>query len=488
LQKEIEKRQELAPRRNLSDNLKSALKEARADLNSKEKELTDLKKSLRYTKMNELTEELHQYKNECMRLTNMVNELINQKKGSTEQNNIEEAIKWYRQKNAEKDRQVQEIINEEKAKTLTMSNDLEYYKSRSEEQEKQIEELKSQLAKATETPQRDLFDDESFESEKSQVDQELLDSFLKKIQVFLKVKSYEVSSWLEKTGIKTKSILCLGDIKSAFKLEGVPVNDREIQVLISKFGENKEQILESVLEEELKKACEKWNKRPAKLDESSHSDEFPEESPQLQPPKPPEALFEIIEELQTRIAYFNHTSLEEALNSCLVEQNYNLDSLVSLLSNGLLYLENSSQRYSLAAYLLGNFLSISRFTLQSTLVSMLKDWKPLPSENYQSLVRENLGEILERLKELDTLNSQELDLRTVAQVLEEYGVEKTWAKVSIYSIEESMKKINYKLALNKITSEAEDSEEEAVVHKAFSEEEEPREEISSEASESFNVD
>ena len=145
---------------NLIDRLKNSMKDLKSEVQARNKEINDLKKNLRYTKINELESELQYQVNECERLKSAMNEVSvkkldefkdNQVKGEkekmngkeTEQNKKELAelrLKVERLEGREKESM--KIAEEWKRKFEDMARQKEEARKGREELEEKIVELR----------------------------------------------------------------------------------------------------------------------------------------------------------------------------------------------------------------------------------------------------------------------------------------------------------------------------------------------------------
>jgi predicted RNase H-like nuclease (RuvC/YqgF family) len=63
----------------LIESLKQSIRDLKTEIKAKDKEIEDMKRYVRYTKMQELEGENMQYSNECMRLKRIIDELLEEK-------------------------------------------------------------------------------------------------------------------------------------------------------------------------------------------------------------------------------------------------------------------------------------------------------------------------------------------------------------------------------------------------------------------------
>ena len=61
---------------NLVDSLKASIKDLRSEIRAKDKEIQDMKRYIRYTKMQELEADTIEYQSECFRLKGIIDELL----------------------------------------------------------------------------------------------------------------------------------------------------------------------------------------------------------------------------------------------------------------------------------------------------------------------------------------------------------------------------------------------------------------------------
>lgn len=115
----------------LIDSLKNNIKDLRIEIKAKDKEIEDMKRYIRYTKMQELEADLMQYMNECNRLKGIVDELLEEK------GIIPEGVEIYENLKNE--------VMDAKSELLKKNEIIEELNSKVEELAKNEEELKANL-------------------------------------------------------------------------------------------------------------------------------------------------------------------------------------------------------------------------------------------------------------------------------------------------------------------------------------------------------
>ena len=219
----------------LIDSLKNNIKDLRIEIKAKDKEIEDMKRYIRYTKMQELEGDLMQYTNECNRLKGIIDELLEEK------GIIPEGVEIYENlKNEVIDVKSQllkknEIIEELNSKIEELVKDQEQMRGKVKENEreeefgkivekknKKISLLKEKVEKLEEEIQNFQLISE-FQNDKQGKGQALLG----KIREFLSSHQIAAGSWVK--SITSQDSLSKSEFFGALEQDSIEFTNKEFE-------------------------------------------------------------------------------------------------------------------------------------------------------------------------------------------------------------------------------------------------------------------
>ena len=220
---------------NLIDRLKNSMKDLKSEVQARNKEINDLKKNLRYTKINELESELQYKVNECERLKSAMNEVSvkkldefkdNQVKGEkekmngkeTEQNKKELAelrLKVERLEGREKESM--KIAEEWKRKFEDMARQKEEARKGREELEEKIVELRKRADNGARDEKVDKNDRKKGNSENA----------VKRLMEFFENNLINAEMWIK--SISSQEEMTKKTLKLAIEQDSIDVDEEDLE-------------------------------------------------------------------------------------------------------------------------------------------------------------------------------------------------------------------------------------------------------------------
>lgn len=415
----------------LLENLKQTIKDLKSEIQAKDQEIEDMRKYVRYTKMQEIESELRQYTHECMRLKRVIETLLVDKNIIPQGAGVYEKI---RQDNEEMGKLVAFFKESEKIKTEQI-RELEKKNAILEQKNKeagsvQIEledEVKRLLEKSADgVTQKDNLGDSEIDEVKSVSLCEAnaaVQRFCEKIQNFLSATSISVKPWV--TSISQSGIISIEALSSALAQDDINVTSEEIQEFFKEHGENSNQILSSTLEE-LFEGCE-------------------EETLTIE---------EAFEELKVRATNNRVKNLAKTLEKNLPDDWVHESDLLHLVTVGLFQLKNQKTIKLLLDHFFSAENPISKEKFIEKFEEGFKNWVRLKEaeisgirRRFQGLLFECYEDLLCRLQEKTRFQSY-ISMKDLMQELRIHGIlniesEECCAKSIIYYYSKSVQKVPY---------------------------------------------
>ena len=453
----------------LLDSLNAKIKDQKIEIQAKDKEIEDMKKYVRYTKMQELEGEVRQFSNECMRLKRIINDLLVEKNFVPQGIGIYEKIKrdneemskllnYYKENEKIKNEKVEELLNtikeseenhkKQQKNALKISpkienNEFELENQRlsqkiesqdviiNELQEKlqslNEELLRNNLNSNTENKSSEINDiEEDADEIKAEINQSInqhAQQFCGKIKLFLsnlKISSDDWVNSISKSGIISKS-----DLKLALLQDDVNINDEELECFMQEHGENDEQVLSSVLIELFKGS----EQEILTIDEA-------------------------FDEIKAKATYCGIKNIQKYLETSIEENEVTESDIMQLLYQGVFNVQNPLTLNLFIKHIMENRISISKCSLITKFVEGFQYWVNLTVSEiegilrrFQALMFDNYEELISRLQEKTRFQAfttmddliQELKIYEIISTISE----ECCAKAVIYYYSKSIKKVPY---------------------------------------------
>jgi hypothetical protein len=424
----------------LAESLKQTIKDLKGEIKAKDKEIEEIKKHVRYTKMQELESDLIQYSNECIRLKSLIEELLEEKgilpkgldlylKLKEEKEELEKKVEEMKKNKEENKREIvyEEVkesdgFNElkeriQELRLVVEEKDQEIYKKNSEiqelkrkivEKEQQLDEIKIQSV------------EHSIRSSTHIVDNNHL---INKVAKYLIANNISAEKWVK--SINNSGIISKSEFIHALDQDDILVSDSEIAVFMLKYGENDEQILSSVL-----------------------IDLFPNfESISLSPAQ-------IFELLKVRATLFSLKDVKEYLENHLTDYEISESDIFNLCTSGVFKLDNREDIKTLIDFILVEKCPISKEKCIETIADQFKNWVPLRKteldgilKRFQGLLFDCFEELVCRLQE-KTHSQDVISMENLVEELKVHGIintssEECCAKAAIYYMSKSISEVPY---------------------------------------------
>ena len=463
----------------LLDNLNAAIKELRNEIQAKDKEIKDIKKHVKYTKIQELEEEARVSNNECLRLKKIIEEISTEKniipKGvgfskskKRENEEIDKILKYYKENDKIKSEKIEELlkINKEleckkkKKKRNTWKNnksqegikrnqeDNQKNEENKEENEKErlyqiiesqklsmngmqgeIKKLQEEILKSNNILAEErvsYLEEESKHDTKSESSQSFpqnIEKCCEKIKLFLSDLKISSEKWVN--SISTSNKILKSELKSAFLQDNIDINDEELDLFIKLYGENDSEILSSVLID---------------LFKGSEQEIL--------------TIEEAFEELKAKATYFGIKNIRNYLSISLGECEISESDIVHLFFQGILNVQNPLTLSLLIKYFLEDNISISKEHFFSKILKYFNNWAYIQAfeiEEIFNIIQELLLNCYEEL----SIKLQEksrfqafISFNEFIQELKHFGIvkntnEECCAKAITYYYSKSIKKVPY---------------------------------------------
>lgn len=372
------------PQTHLIENLKSTVKELKSDLKMQTVNFEELKRSVRVTKMNEVSEVLKQYENECMRLKRLLEDILQDKNNPTstlsiieklknEKDQLERSLRFYQESDNMKAEQIEElrkiirknehaepIIDEEPISKESYGSKGKFDFEIKETPEYSFSDSRSRDLSNLAQPNEIKIDKEGHATG---IQAKLV---LKKIQIFLKVNKLTPNAWVQTISRSVHGIISFEELKRALNSASIPVNKEELDVLMRQFGENDNQILCSVIIEELNSMIPQ-NQRSYST--SSHEKSNSEvEQYDFISKKDAQT---ILEEIACRLTCEDIKYPKQTLLGFLSLNSYCFSDLYEEFSENYLLIEKQHERKEIVKYFLKNQKTISKESLVNALIEEL---------------------------------------------------------------------------------------------------------------------
>jgi hypothetical protein len=329
---------------NFVDRLKSSIKEMKSDLQSKNKEITELKKHIRFTKINELETELEFQMNECEKLRSALNEISVKKLDSLESNhfkgvpnekeNFKKEIKELKEKltssdqNFKKIQESNEKLNKEKENACQLVKELE----------NRIKELES-----LENQQKGLNGGSGGQVEN------VFNQFLE----FFKKNSISVEQWVK--SLTNQDELTRDILKMAIEQDSIDIKDQDFEEF---FKSHSKTFIKSA---DFIKILGSRMKNDYNIDD-------------------------IFEVLKGRAGIFNKTlkKLEEKITKISKNDKVDKETLENFLKKKLFRLESDSEEQVLIDHLLGSEQVVQKSLILQKFFKNFKDFESFTLEEFQN--------------------------------------------------------------------------------------------------------
>ncbi|CAG9331704.1 unnamed protein product [Blepharisma stoltei] len=463
----------------LIENLKNSVKELRNELQIRNTEYEELKRSARITKMNEISEELKQYTNECMRLKRLMDELLQDKNNvhdnpggmnalsayerlRNEKEQLEKNLKFYQESDRVKTEQIEElkkiisqgdhgvlIIDEEPISKRSHSN-----KEKNVQKNKGIGGQKAGKVKERENPLPLPKKEEVSKEDKGSETAVQAKLVLKKMQIFLKVNKFQPKEWVSSLTRAIQGILSLEELKKALVMASIPVNNEELQILMRQFGENDNQILCSVLIDELSSMN---SNKPGLSSTPSIVIKPEEDNSETISRKDAQRIFE---EIQCRLTLQDVKNLKGVLENDLGNESFTFSDLMEIFNDRYLAIAKEEERKEIIKYLLCNKKSIEKDELIKGILNENANWKPLTPGEVDNAIRrvrvnllEGYDDLLARIRVKFT--DEMAPVRILVDEMKIHGFINTpeqaiFCRAQFFAYEKSMDKVPYLQALEDI--------------------------------------
>ncbi|OMJ87463.1 hypothetical protein SteCoe_10794 [Stentor coeruleus] len=489
----------------LIESLKQSIRDLKTEIKAKDKEIEDMKRYVRYTKMQELEGENMQYSNECMRLKRIIDELLEEKgiihgglnayeKLKLENEEFRKSISNLKESDkakgikieelSEKVRELGKIINvedkqenhkvnsseqvilikpqdEEKSKKVQIQDgnqkkdrDVEEEKEKQRILEKNIEELKGENLKLKQALERQ----NEVAIEKTQEIEDLRLLLIEKEQVIESSNLQESFSMDKKQTIsvqchafceKVKEYLLKNAIDSKQWVKSISSND-----IVSKNdlvqALDQDDIL--VTDFEVEAFMEHYGENDDQILSTVLVDLF------FGCEKEVLTLDEIFEVLKAKSTYYGLKSLKSLLDSSLGDDEITEESIKKLFSQGIFDLGSLDHVKMLCEYFL-NYGNVVKEKFVEMFEEKFEGWTTLKKTEIEGIVRrfqgllfDNYEVLISRMQEKTRYQSY-MQMTDFIQELKINGLinsssEETCAKAISYFYSKSIKKIHYLQILN----------------------------------------
>lgn len=458
LEKNSEKKENvLSPKgkkSHLIENLKINIKDLKSEIQAKDKGIEDIKKYVRYTKMQELEADLMQYTNECMRLKKIIDGLLVEKnivpqgldfyeKIKRENEELHKTVKYFKDNDQTKTEKIEELIQiiNSKHQVATpigknsfadqeqLVKENESLKKLFEAKYQELEEKDSLIKELKETvsQQNNIIDSlkskENIRTESEVSIKSELQGFCDKIKEFFSSNNINSKDWI--LSINSSGVVSKNELKKALIQDDIVINDPELSEFMQRYGENDDQILSSVF---------------AELFDKSELEVLD--------------IQEIFEELKAKATCNGLKSIEDYLQITLTDYEVSQSDIQALFSNNVFKVSNPLSLSLLKSYFFGEEEFISKEAFVSRFISGFNDWCYLKKPEikgillrFNMLLFDSYEEILCRLQEKTRFQSY----ASMKMVLEEFRIhgladsdsEQCCARSLIYTYSNSVKRIPY---------------------------------------------
>ena len=419
----------------LVDSLKNSVKDLRTEIKSKDKEIEDMKRYIRYTKMQELEADLLQYQSECTRLKEIIDELL--KKQDILPDGIEayEDLKReviYLRKMLNDDKKLRE--SGEKKESLEIEEPRQEGRLGKDKIEEKNDDLlklelelesKDQRIKELEQENKRLLE---LAHEKSGLNSPLLVNSPKpqllftKIQNFLSSHHISSASWVK--SITSNPSLSLPEFRSALEQDLIEANQEEIQDFWQKYSKNNQissQVLISLYEgEEIEKL----------------------------------SISQIFEVFKAKATLSSIQDIQQYLESELAEPVITETDFYQLCSKPTFLLESSQNIQTFAKFILQKSSSKGKEEVIESILQGFSNWMPLTKaqiegilNRFKTLVFDCYEELISRIQEKTRFQSV-IAMEDLIKEFRLHGIidsdsEETCARGIIFYVSGSVKRVVY---------------------------------------------
>ena len=327
LEKSSEKKENLTSpglKTHLVDSLKLSIKELKIEMQAKDKEIEDMKRYVRYTKMQELEGELLQYSTECMRLKRIIEDLLKEKnilpsgidsyeKIKQEKEESQKLLSYYQECDRIKTEQIKELKNKIESDPIHNKKEapsdeiLKELRELVAEQQKEILK-KDKIIEDFESKTKKLNSDDFIDKDDKNLNIHT-QAFCEKIRKYLSFNNITSANWA--LSINNRGILSKNELSTALLQDDVSITDEELMNFLQDYGENDEQILTSAFIELFNGS----EREDLSIDE----------------------IFEIIKAKSTELGV---KSITTYIKKKITEENLSEASIKTIFASGILKLEN----------------------------------------------------------------------------------------------------------------------------------------------------
>jgi hypothetical protein len=417
----------------LVDSLKNAIKDLRSEARAKDKEIEDMKRYIRYTKMQELEAEVLQLQSECTRLKLIIDDIIKQREllpdGLEAYNNLKNELKSVKNQLKQKDlREEQQSLRIEE---LEKKNDFqENYEKFDELVERLQQDLSEKNQKIQELQEKNRILNEKLKNlpeKKGKNTQTSLDSskppvLFTKIQDFLTSHHISSAAWVK--SITKNDFLIFQEFTSAVIQDLPESNDQEIQVFWKKYSKD--------------------GKMSSQVLISLYSDEEIEKL----------SISEIFETFKAQATLAGVSDLQDYLENELPGPELSEVDLFQLCSKPVFHLESSQNIQVFFKHLQPSSIPVSREEVIEKVLKNFSLWVPLRKseiegilKRFQILLFDVHEDLTSRIQEKSRFQSI-ISMEDLMKELAAYGIidsesEISCARALIFFISRSVKRVAY---------------------------------------------
>ena len=445
----------------LMENLKISIRDMKTEIQAKDKEIEDMRKYVRYTKMQEIEGELREYTNECMRLKRVIDDLLVEKnivpqefriydKIKLDNEEMGKIIKYFKETDKIKGEQIADLnkkINALDKKVKETTDEAEISKSKLTTENKRLNDLVGQLEseKSARMNPKEIEigfsitinedssniishvekepDYENIKSLPEPIISLATQNFCEKIKYFLSILSISSKDWVK--SINQSGIISKVELFSALIQDNIDATESEVDEFIKVYGENSDQILSSVLVE-LFQGCEHEIL----------------------------SISEVFEELKAKATNKGIRDLQKYLEKHFDSGQLSEADIQRLFSQEMFNIHNPLTVNVLKKHLLESNTTVSRSQMIEKFLTGFKDWvvvRRMEGEGVvrriQSLLFDCYEDLICRLQE-KTRFSNFISMLDIIQELYVHGLlsnenEECCAKNVIYFYSRSVKKVPY---------------------------------------------
>ena len=410
---------------NLVDSLKASIKDLRSEIRAKDKEIQDMKRYIRYTKMQELEADTIEYQSECFRLKGIIDELLKKQEilpdGVEAYEDMKKEVIYLKKKLKANENylETKESFDADESKLELKSRKFEEMekrlKSELEGKEKRIQELDRENKRlAQDRKAKDLSSPSLPTSPKA--------SLSTKIQNFLSSNHVSSTSWVR--SVTTNPFVSLAEFQKALSQDLISTEPEEIHEFWQRHSKNNQissQVLISLYEgEEIERLT----------------------------------ISQIFEVFKARATLSSVQDLQLLLESELPEALITETDFYQLCSKPVFLLESSSNIQTFAKFILQESESKAKAGVIGSVKQGFLNWVPLKRaqiegilNRFQTLVFECYEELVSRLQEKTRFQSV-IPIEDLVKEFRAHGIidsdsEETCARAVIFYVSGSVKRVVY---------------------------------------------